>query len=370
MLLSADLLTQASGLSQSSRQAAAQGSTPGATGPDSNADEQQQQSAAAPAVQEAADGDKAPAQAAAVISQADKAKPMQQAATGQPPVRPANWAGLLKSPKHAQRGRSRDLRPGSTASRNKPAALDSGPELTSAEAASLDMPTPSQLSITESQRSFGNAQSQGASQSPSEAELQSSSSSPGGSTAAQATLLQPPNPPLAKDASWGSSSDSAVGVSHQTESQMAQQLQANASIWGTGLSTGGLTGIAPVLQLPQQQQQQLQARLPQQAGRSFDSSASAGSVPVGNPWDPTPPASQATVSTNQPLKSLPHQWSSQLWCQMLFPLCLRAARWVQTLPLSSLSRRGSPTAKLSSKPGRPCPCHSTCHCSQTVLDPP
>lgn len=292
-MLPADLLTQASGLSQTSRQVAAQGSPSVAAGPDSNADEQP---AAAPAAQEVASADETPVQ-----GQADKARPAQQAATTQPSVRPANWAGLLKSPKHTQRGRSRDLRPGSAAFRNKAAALDSGPDLASAMGFSLDTPTPSQLSITESQGPFGNAPSQGASQSPSEAELQSSSSSPGGSTAFQPVLLQAPNPPVGKDASWGSSSDSAVGVSQEAESQMAQQLQANASIWGTGLSTGGLTGIAPVLQMPHQQQQ-LQARLPQQAGRSYDSSASKGSVPLGTPWDSAPPASQASTTPTQPAK--------------------------------------------------------------------
>ena len=259
---------------------------------DSTVDDQQQQAVASTAV-EAASVDGAAAKAGAVTSQPEKARPAQQSA------RPANWAGLLKSPKHAQRGRNRDSRPVSAPSKSHARAADHSddyPDLAAALGLPLDSPMPSQLSLTESQGPFGNVPSQGVSQSPSESELQSAVSSPVGSTAPAFVSNQQS---LAKDASWGSSSDSAVGISQESESQMAQQLQANASIWGSGLSTGGLTGIAPVLQLPQQQPQQLQAKLPQQQGSSYDSPASvASSVPFSTPWDQ--PASVTQISRPQP----------------------------------------------------------------------
>ena len=308
-----NLQTQASGLSQTSRvnsmaepglQGAMRGpamvqsqSTGVKVGDDSREPLQEQQPhIQAPAKEgTAVAADQAASQAAAGMSQGDRGKPAQQATSQAQPAKPANWAGLLKSPKHAQRGHSKGAKSSSASQQHNRTGLNeqadgfAGVNATVGPRGShMGSLMPSQINITGAQGLPG---AQGPSESPSESELRSAASSPVGSSGPNAN----PKLPLASDASWSTSIDSMSSAQEAQSQQVQQQLQANAAIWGSGLSSGGLTGIAPVLQLPlQQQQQQLPTKL-QQPVRSFESSASASSVPDSSPWDATPAPVQVSA---------------------------------------------------------------------------
>ena len=200
-------------------------------------------------------------------------------------ARPANWAGLLKSPQSQQQ---QDWDEEDLSASQAVAAIvsdDAFPQLGGAVNAALDDPTPSHLSVSDNAMSFDTSQgpsrapSQGPSQTPSESELHSVASSPfaSGATARLEAL-----------ASEGSSMSG-----QESQDQIAHQLHANAAIWGTGITSGSLSGISG-LQLPQQLPQQPQ----QQPKALYQTPVSAATPPVNNPWEPQ-------VHPQQPPSSAP-----------------------------------------------------------------
>ncbi len=209
-------------------------------------------------------------------------------AAAQAAARPANWAGLLKSPQSQQQQQDWDEEELS-ASQAVAAIVsdDAFPQLGGAVNAALDDSTPSHLSVSDNAMSFDTSQgpsrapSQGQSQTPSESELHSVASSPfaSGATARLEAL-----------ASEGSSMSG-----QECQDQIAHQLHANAAIWGTGLTSGSLSGISG-LQLPQQLPQQPQ----QQPKALYQTPVSAATPPVNNPWEPQVPPQQAPTSAPPP----------------------------------------------------------------------
>ncbi len=242
---------------------------------------------------------------AAVEAGADAASVMP--AVAQAAARPANWAGLLKSPQSQQQQQDWDEEELS-ASQAVAAIVsdDAFPQLGGAVNAGLDDPTPSHLSVSDNAMSFDTSQgpsrapSQGQSQTPSESELHSVASSPfaSGATARLEAL-----------ASEGSSMSG-----QECQDQIAHQLHANAAIWGTGLTSGSLSGISG-LQLPQQLPQQPQQQLQQQPKALYQTPVSAATPPVNNPWEPQvtpqqppssapPPQAPAKPAAAAPIKSV------------------------------------------------------------------
>ncbi|KAL0044010.1 hypothetical protein WJX82_001910 [Trebouxia sp. C0006] len=223
---------------------------------------------------------------AIVEAGADAASVMPAAA--QAAARPANWAGLLKSPQSQQQQQDWDEEELS-ASQAVAAIVsdDAFPQLGGAVNAGLDDPTPSHLSVSDNAMSFDTSQgpsrapSQGQSQTPSESELHSVASSPfaSGATARLEALT-----------SEGSSMSG-----QESQDQIARQLHANAAIWGTGLTSGSLSGISG-LQLPQQLPQQPQQQ--QQPKALYQRPVSAATPLVNNPWEPQ-------VTPQQPPSSAP-----------------------------------------------------------------
>ena len=244
--------------------------------------------------QQLSTGSKAVAEAGA-----DAASVMPAAA--QAAARPANWAGLLKSPQSQQQQQEWDEEELS-ASQAVAAIVsdDAFPQLGGAVNPGLDDPTPSHLSVSDNAMSFDTSQgpsrapSQGQSRTPSESELHSVASSPfaSGATARLEAL-----------ASEGSSMSG-----QECQDQIAHQLHANAAIWGTGLTSRSLSGISG-LQLPQQPQQQ------QQQPKALYQTPVSATPPVNNPWEPqaTPqqppssalaPQAPAKPATAAPIKSV------------------------------------------------------------------
>ncbi len=209
-------------------------------------------------------------------------------AAAQAAARPANWAGLLKSLQSQQQQQDWDEEELS-ASQAVAAIVsdDAFPQLGGAVNAGLDDPTPSHLSVSDNAMSFDTSQgpsqapSQGQSQTPSESELHSVASSP---FASGATVR------LEALASEGSSMSG-----QECQDQIAHQLHANAAIWGTGLTSGSLSGISG-LQLPQQLPQQPQ----QQPKALYQTPVSAATPPVNNPWEPQVPPQQPPSSAPPP----------------------------------------------------------------------
>ncbi len=209
-----------------------------------------------------------------------------------PPLRPSNWAGLLKSPQHQQQPQqhvsvSQELEEEESASLSAAPIVsdDSFPQLGTALGSGVDNPTPSQLSVSDHTLSYD--KSQGLSHTPSEAEVLSVSSSPFAGTT--------PQDALASDVSQTTVNSTASG--QESQDQITQQLHANAAIWGSGLTSGALSGIS-VLQLPQQPPQQMQQQ--QQPSGLYQAPASAAAPPANNPWDPQPPTQRPASSAAPP----------------------------------------------------------------------
>ena len=212
------------------------------------------------------------------------------------PAKPSNWAGLLKPPQHQQQ-QQQDWQHEEDASIHKvvvPIVSERAfPQLATAASLGLDNLTPLQQSASEFSLSFD--RSQGLSQAPSEAEVPSVPGSPFASLSqAQRSLAS------------NSSETTADGAAREQRSQVhiAQQLHANAAIWGTGLSAGTLGGI----QLPQQSQIPVN---PFQAA----SSASSSTAPLAaGLWDPqltlqlpptsAPPRPSQALLTKPAVKSM------------------------------------------------------------------
>jgi len=219
-------------------------------------------------------------------------------------ARPANWAGLLKSPQSQQQQQDWDEEELSAS--QAVAAIVSDDAFPQLGSAGLGDPTSSHLSVSDNAMSFDNSQgpsrapsqglsrapSQGQSQTPSESELHSVASSPfaSGATARQEALA---------------SEDSSMS-GQECQDQIAHQLHANAAIWGTGPTSGSLSGISG-LQLPQQ--------LPQQQPKAlYQTPVSAATPPVNNPWEPQvppqppssapPPQAPAKPAAAAPIKSV------------------------------------------------------------------
>ena len=205
-----------------------------------------------------------------------------------PAARSSNWAGLLKATQHQpqQHGAVQDWQEEEASSQTAaPVVSDNAfPQLASAANSALDNLLPSQQSVSDLSLSF--ERSQGVSRAPSEAELHSVPSSP------FASMGQTHQEGLASELSQTTADNTASGRK-STQDHIAQQLHANAAIWGTGLSSGTLSGI----QLPAQQQASVN---PFQAASS--AAASSAMPPAGNPWDPIP-SPQANSSSAPPQSS-------------------------------------------------------------------
>lgn len=209
---------------------------------------------------------------------------MQAAAQApQLPVRASNWAGLLKSPQSQQQQQDweEEEQPASLQAAAHVVSDGAFPQLGSAGSAGLDEgSTPSQLSVSEHGLSF--ERSQGLSQE----QLQMPSRAPSDSD-----VQSVPNSPFASGRALASRGSSVSAQNSQN--QIAQQLHANAAIWGTGLTSGALGGISGLhlpAQLPQQLPQQPQSQQQQQPIGLYQTAASAAAPPPNNPWDSQPPA--------------------------------------------------------------------------------
>jgi len=251
-------------------------------------------------------------------------------------ARPANWAGLLKSPQSQQQQQDWDEEELSAS--QAVAAIVSDDAFPQLGSAGLGDPTSSHLSVSDNAMSFDNSQgpsrapsqglsrapSQGQSQTPSESELHSVASSPfaSGATARQEALA---------------SEDSSMS-GQECQDQIAHQLHANAAIWGTGPTSGSLSGISG-LQLPQQ--------LPQQQPKAlYQTPVSAATPPVNNPWEPRyPPSPLAQPHLPKLLPNLLLLLPSSLFCLPMLSLSsLRPA--FPPLPNGSLSFPFRPTLSM------------------------
>ena len=218
-----------------------------------------------------------------------------------PVAKPSNWAGLLKPPQQQQQ-QQQDWQHEEDGSSQKAAApiVSEGafPQLATAASIGLDHNlTPSQQSASELSLSL--EKSQGLSQAPSEAELPSVPSSPFAS-------MSQPQRTMANNGSETTVTSSAASQ-QRSQVDISQQLHANAAIWGTGLSTGTLSGIQ-LHQQPQVSVNPFQAASAAPATALWDpQSLQPGPAPGSAPPRPSqaPPPTKPTVKSMLPVNAQP-----------------------------------------------------------------
>ena len=269
-----------------------------------------------------------------------------------PAAKASNWAGLLKAPQHQpqQPGSVQDWQEEEASSQSAAPVVfeDAFPQLATAANSAQDNLLPSQHSVSDLSLSFEKSQS--VSRALSEAELHSVPSSP---FASMGQVHQG----LASEHSQ-TTADSTASGRELTQDHITQQLHANAAIWGTGLSSGTLSGI----QLPSQQQASVN---PFQAAST--AVASSATPPAGNPWDPQPnpqatPCPTPSAPSQAPPKPVTVPVKSLLPAnaQPFIPRLSTAASQGQRLPFASQQLPGHPQAPAMSQqqPGSFLPSHS------------